>query len=327
MKPIFTFAATAALGAMLSTPAFATDFWLGGVDPVIQRTSHKGSMKDYLELLSDPKAWSASALKVSVFKVSAQFVLYGEPDLIRKVFDGMHGRHISMAVEMGSVVRLENCGGGEGYAPTDMADKIGKKLRDLGETLDYVALDEPVWFGHEVTKGMTELHQSYCAHPLKVVAQRAGITAHAMRKYFPDVKIGVVDVISTALVPANQLAQDYGEFARLLQQEIGGRLAFFHCDIAWHTDWRAALPRVKWEMQKLAIPFGIIIGGSPEHQTEEEWVDAALTRLRTINADPSMRPDQIVAQSWQDFPTHMLPETQAGTETYLLLQAERLSKH
>jgi len=313
--------------ALASASARAAQFWLGGVDPVIQRLTHKPFMQDYMGLLSDPAAWRESAAKVSVFKVSAQFVLDGEPDMIRSVFNGMHARHIKMALEMGSVVRLDPCGGGEGYAPPDMADKMGKKLRGLGVTLDEMALDEPVWFGHEMTAGMTPLHQPYCAYPLKVVAQRAAMAIKAMRKYFPAAQVGFIDVVTTSMVPPAQLARDDGEFASLLQDEIGARLAFFHADIAWKTNWQAALPLFKREMRARHIPFGIIIGGSPNQRTNQAWVDMALRRLRAIEADPALRPDQIVAQSWQNLPTRMLPETKPGSQTYLLLEAERLVGH
>jgi hypothetical protein len=232
-------------------------------------------------------------------------VLVGEPDMIRAVFNGMHARHIKMAIEMGSVVRLDPCGGGEGYAPPDMADKMGKKLRDLGVRLDYMALDEPVWYAHEIKTGMTPLHQPFCAYPLKVVAQRAAMSVKAMRKYFPGVQVGFVDVVSSSLVPPAQLARDCGEFASLLQEEIGARLAFFHADIAWRTNWEAALPLFKREMRARHVPFGIIIGGSPDQRTNEAWVDVALKRLRAIEADPATRPDP-------------------GAETYLLLQSERI---
>lgn len=327
MKSLANFIASSALFALAltSAPARAAEYWLGGVDPVIQRLAHKPVMQDYMSLLSDPGAWRAGASKVSAFKVSAQFILFGDPQMIRSVFNGMHERHIKMAVEMGSVVRLDPCGGGEGYAPPDMADKMGKKLRELGVTLDYMALDEPVWYGHEVTKGITPLHQPYCAYPLKVVAQRSGMSIKAMRKYFPAVQAGIIDVVATTPVPPAQLARDYGEFASLLQDEIGGRLAFFHSDIAWRTNWKVALPLVKSEMRQRHIPFGLIVGGSPDQRTNQAWVDVALRRLRAIEADATMRPDQIVVQSWQNLPTHMLPETEPGTETNLLLQSERIA--
>ena len=325
MRSLACLLAVAAFCGLGAAPARAVDYWLGGVDPVVQQLAHKPGMQDYMGLVNDPAAWRASAAKVSVFKVSAQFILVGSPDMIRRVFNGMHARHIRMAVEMGSVVRLDPCGGGEGYAPQDMADKMGKKLRALGVTLDDMSLDEPVWYAHEIKSGMTPLHQPFCAYPLKVVAQRSAMSVKAMRKYFPHVQVGIIDVVSTSLVPPAQLAHDEGEYARLLQDEIGAPLAYFHADIAWRTNWQAALPLMRREMRALHIPFGIVIGGSPNQRTSEAWVDVALQRLKAIEADPATRPDQIVAQSWQNLPTHMLPETQPGTETYLLLQSERIA--
>jgi hypothetical protein len=325
MQRLASLLAATALCALAAAPARAVEYWLAGVDPVVQRLGHMPVMRDYMGLLDDPAGWRAGAAQVSVFKISAQFILLGEPDMIRRVFNGMHARHIKIAVEMGSVVRLDPCGGGEGYAPPDMADKMGKKLRALGVTLDVMTLDEPVWYAHEIRTGMTPIRQPFCAYPLKVVAQRSALSVKAMRKYFPHVQVGIIDVVSTSLVPPAQLAHDEGEYARLLQDEIGTPLAFFHADVAWKTNWRAALPLMKREMRALHIPFGIVIDGSPEQHTSEAWVDVALQRLKAVEADPALRPDQIVAQSWQKLPTHMLPETQPGAETYLLLQSERIA--
>ena len=267
--------------------------------------------------------WSNAASRLSVFQVSAQFVLYAPDAMLRTAFETMHERHVQMAVEMGAVVRLDPCGLGEGYAPKEMPDQIGRRLHNLDLSLDYMAVDESVFYTHVKTWGTAKDGKPNCAYPLPVVAQRVGMSVSAIRRYFPSVQVGEIEPVGSGQVPQPQLIADYAQFARLLEAEIGQKLAFFHADIAWKTDWLPMMAPLKRQMQALGVPFGAIIGGSPWHASEEEWVSAALQRVEGLNRNPETRLDDVVIQSWQKFPTRYLPESAPRTSTYLLWQAQQ----
>jgi hypothetical protein len=323
----FIWAATGILlfGTFASEPAAAARYWLGGVDPIVLRGERQQNSTDYMSLFQPGAPWANAASKLSVFKVSAQFVL-GAPDaMLRTVFENMRERHVQMAVEMGAVVRLDPCGLGEGYAPADMPDRIGRRLHNLNLTLDYMAADEPVWYTHEKTWGAAKNGAPNCAYPLTVVAQRVGMSVNSLRRYFPSIQVGDIEPVGSGRISQPQLVADYAQFTQLLEGQIGQRLAFFHADVAWHTDWLPMIAPLKRQMHALGVPFGVIIGGSPENTSEEEWVRTGLQRLEELNRNPATRPDDVVIQSWQRFPTHMLPESAPGTSTYLLLQAQRAS--
>jgi hypothetical protein len=297
-------------------------FWFGPQDAVVQRLEHVAYPTDYMQLFAPDAPWSTGAATLSVFKVSAQLVLSGTDAEIRTVFHDMERRHVAMAIEMGTVVRLDACGFGEGYAPQGMADTIGRRLHDLGLHPTYIDADEPVWFTHEVNWGTAAGGKPNCMYPLDVVADRVALSFNAMRAYFPDIQIGETEVIEGERFAPAKTAADYPQFARLVQARIGQKLAFFHADIAWLHQPMVTLRLVRSAMKAQAIPFGAIVGGGLEHKTNDAWVQAGLARLAALDRDPATQLDDVIVQSWQALPTRVLPETLPGSFSFFLLQAE-----
>ena len=311
------------LAAMLPvSSAGAQTFWFAPQDPIVVQQAKQTDPADYMDLFKPEAPWKEGATELSVFAVSTQFVLYASDDMLRTVFNGVKERHVKTAVEIGTVVRLDTCGLGEGYAPIGMSEQVGKRLHNLNLELDYMAADEPVWFAHEVTWGTAKGGRPNCMYPVKLVAERVAMSVNGMRKYFPKIEVGDVEVVASDRTPPKQLIADYVEFARLLEAQIGQKLAFFHADIAWHSNPLFMIAPLRAAMKAQGIPFGVIIGGGLEHKTDPEWVQAGLSRLATLARNPATRPDEVVVQSWQRLPTHVLPETTRGTESFLLLHAE-----
>ena len=316
--------ALAAVSTMVvTTPALAeTRFWFGSEDPITLRDKHRAAPADFMELFLPDAPWQHVASELAVFKLSTQFILSASDDMLRTVFTDLRRRHLKIAVEIGTVVRLDACGKGEGYAPPDLSDRVGRRLTRLGLVLDYMAADNPVWNAHERTWGKSLGGATKCEYPVNIVADRVAMSFKAMQRYFPDIQIGEIDVLSTDPVPGSQLVADYVAFAQLLERDIGQRMAFFHGDTAWSKNGESLIGPLKRQMNALGIRFGVIIGGGPEQATDEEWVQEGVRRLNLLLNDPATRPDDIIIQSWQPRPTHILPETLPGTYTYLLRYAE-----
>jgi len=303
--------------------AKAARFWLGGQDPIVLSEQRKLNSNDFFDLFQRDTSWGSGESRLSVFKVSTQFVLSARDDQLRLVFSDMERRRIKMAVEIGAVVRLDSCGMGEGYAPRDLSDRVGRRLHSLGLHLDYMALDEPVWYTHEKTWGRAANGAANCEYPLAVVAQRVAMSVNDMRRYFPEIAFGDIEVLASDRTPPPQLIADYAQFARLLERDLGIRMAFFHADIAWHTTWQPMIAPLKRQMHQVGVPFGVIVGGSPEQTSDQQWVKVALQRLAVLTSNSATDPDDIVIQSWQRLPSQYLPESRPGTSTYLLREAER----
>ena len=303
----------------LATPCHATQFWFAGEDAVTKLDKHRPGPQDWVTLFAPDAAWRKAASQVAVFKFSAQMVLRGRDEDLRAMYGWLRQHHIAVAVEMGSVLRSAECGGGEGYGPPGLIDHVAGRMQRLGLTLDDWTMDEPLWFAHEKTWGRNE-----CAYPVAEVARRVGENVATMRHYFPSIRIGDAEVVAADRIPPAQLVGDYLEFARDFAQITGTRLAYFHADVSARGHGERAMPMLTAALRTAGIRTGIIFGGSPQDEDGQAWVAHGLERLRATLADPAIRPDDVVIQSWQPLPDHYLPETDPASATYFLLQAERL---
>jgi hypothetical protein len=87
-----------------------------------------------------------------------------------------------------------------------------------------------------------------------------------------------------------------------------------------------ALPR-NWETRhdegrQIALnTYGVIFDGDPGDKSDVEWTRHAVTRYRQVMSSPQTVADEVIFQSWQNRPTHMLPEYQPGTLTSAVIQA------
>jgi len=66
------------------------------------------------------------------------------------------------------------------------------------------------------------------------------------------------------------------------------------------------------------LPFGIIYDGAGKNDVE--WSNGAFVRIQQIEANPQWKPDTAIIQSWEPFPTRMLPENKPGTTSELALR-------
>ena len=319
MRPLSRLCLGLCLAVAGVAPSKATEFWLADVDPV-----HKTGPADYMGLFDPGAPWQRAASHLSVFKIAAETVTMGSDDMLRSIFNTMHQKHVAMAMEMGAVLQQPSdmCGGGEGFIKPAMLQRIGIRLHALGLTLQYMAMDGPVWVGHErswrVIRG-----QADCQYPVAEVARRAAQTVSVMQQNFPGIRVGEIEAVTSRLDP-DVVLRDYAQFEQMMRQMTGQPLVFFHCDTAWQLpDWQRIIVALRRQTHAAGMRFGIIFGGSAEDQTDEAWVADGLRRLSLLSA-PSTRPDDVIIQSWQHLPDRMLPETDAGSATYMLLQAERL---
>ncbi len=318
----FGLAAALALSSLAcaAQPARAAQYWFGGQDPVAR--GERPHPADWMDLFQPGAPWQRGESRLAAFKVSAQFVLRGTDDMIRTVVDQLHQHRVAFAVEMGAVERRpDECGGGEGFAAPNLIDRVAGRLQRLGLTLDYWAMDEPLWFGHERTWG-----QNDCAFPVEVVAGRAAGSIAKMRKYFPNVVIGDVEVLNGRRVPEQQLLADYVAYAQDIQRLTGRPLAFMHWDVSWRGGGGRLVAPFSRQMHALGLRVGVIIGGDVPDPDDMTWVSNGLQHVRDLASEPAAEPDDFVVQSWQNLPTRMLPETSPGTATFELLQSEQIAR-
>jgi hypothetical protein len=302
--------------------AASPQIWLCGEDPAVQQAKHRDQPADYMDLFGSTAGWPVAAARLKVFKLSTQMVLRGNDEQLKTIIDGLKRDGIGLAVELGVLVGSSRCGFGvEGYASATGVESVCRRIKKFGGTLDYVAMDEPVWFGH-VAKGGTR-----CRDSIADLAEQAAPKLMLLRQYFPNVQIGDIEPVSTspsAMSMDNRFVDDLMEFISLVEQKSGVKLAFLHADVAWTTNYQPVLAMMANRAHARGMRFGLICDGDVNAGGDEAWVRQAIQRRRTVAANPRTMPDDLIVQSWEPLPTRMLPETNPGALTFEVKQLAML---
>lgn len=308
-----------------ATPSLAADVWLTGVDPETQKGRHVSEPADYMDLFKPGAPWEKAASGLAVFKFGTRFVLQSDDAELKTVIDDLKRRHIAFAVELGV---LESggpgtCGFGvEGYGRPDAVERVAKRVKALGGRIDYVAMDEPVWFGHIADK-LAKTTGRGCQYSVPQVADMAAGKIAVLRRYFPDIKIGDIEPVSARPPGGPASIDDILTFETLLRQKTGDAPVFVHADLAWASPgWQPLLQTLATRVHASGVRFGVICDGDVSAGNNEAWVAQALQRCRQVAANPRTRPDDLLAQTWEPLPTKMLPESDPGALTFEALRLE-----
>jgi hypothetical protein len=324
------FAMLAVLLYGLVRPAAAAEFWMASVDPAVR--SDRQTLRapsDYMDLFRPHAPWETAASKLKVFKVSGAFALRSTDEDMQTLINDLKRRHIALAVEFGVLVGGDRCGRTvEGYGAPTAVDTLVKRIKKWGGQIDYLAMDEPVWFGH-AAKGAPVKGGSragipgghFCEDPIADLVDQIAPKIEILRQAFPNIQVGDIDPIS-ARWPSE--VEDLARFVDLYRMKTNVPIAFMHADVSWQTNWRPLLEGLAEQMRKRGIRLGVICDGDPAAQTNEEWVSTAVEHCRTIAADPKIKADDFIVQSWQPLPTKVLPETDPGALTFALKQAQAM---
>jgi len=275
------------------------------------------SRPDFIKLFEPDAPWPVAASHVQVFKLYSQFVSTsilngGSTDAdLKKAIDALNERHIAIGLEAGLLRDPNLCGKIEGYCGETITVNAAR-IKRLGGDLRYVAMDEPLWFGH-VSSEPGALHT-----PIADLARNVAVQAAALRQIFPDVEVGDIEPVVGSGAPADYIAE-IESWADAFNAATGRPLAFFHSDVGWQgSGWQQQLTRLSHLTRKRGIAFGIIYNGNPADSTGVAWTTDAEKHFVAIEADPAMIPDHAIIQTWDAQPDHALPETQPGTMTYLV---------
>ena len=317
LLPIFA----AWLVLVTAQDALAAEIWLSGVSPGVRQKMFQESESDYFELFKPDAAWSKSAPHVKVFLINGGLLLRQSDDEVKAVFADLKRRHIALAIEMGLLSgkgpdgKLQECGVGvEGFGAPDNARVIADRIQRNGGELAFVAMDEPLWYGHHF-KG-----KNSCQWPMERVARDMVSRIADLREKFPNVQIGDVEPVGTAQPP--DWIEEIAQWTQVYRQITGEKLSFFHADIVWTSPWQQQLGAVKRVAHERGLKFGVIYdgGGTGKQESDELWTQEAIQRFHAVEANAATAPDDAVFQTWARWPHKMLPESQPGTMTNVVLQ-------
>lgn len=151
---------------------------------------------DYFDLFTPDAPWAEAASHIQVFKIYAETLDLDVPATqLENLFAELKRRHIAVAIEFGPL-QAENdvCGiGVEGFGGA-AGLHYARRIRDLGGVLQYVAFDEPFFFG-SMYDG-----PSACHWTADQVAQNAAAHVADIKSVFPHVIVGDIEVMPVASV-------------------------------------------------------------------------------------------------------------------------------
>jgi hypothetical protein len=135
----------------------AQHVWLAGIDPVVaadrQRIgmtpSSNVSSSDFMDLWKPDAPWAKAASAIQIFKVSTQFLHRSTDEQLSQVINDLRRRHIALAFAAEIIATSAQCGNGvPGYTTRAVIQTAVDRVSRLGGTIDYVAFDSPMAFGH-----------------------------------------------------------------------------------------------------------------------------------------------------------------------------------
>ena len=279
----------------------ASEVWLSG---------DVATQPDYSDVFTPNAPWQQAARIVRVYKTSMTVLLRASDYNVRQMIVDLQRRGIALGLE---ALMIPNptpsvCGMNvEGYSAPGTMKLVSDRVKRLGGDIQYIAMDEPMHFGHQYSG------KNSCHSEIRTIANAVAVNVMAVRSDFPDVKIGDIEVLG-----GNTPLQDVMQFATAYRTAVGAPLDFIHFDIDWnYVLWLTTLRSFEASVRKAGIKVGIIYNGGTA-QSDISWTAQAERYIKQIEADRSMVPDQAIFQTWVNWPTHMLPETQPGTLTYLV---------
>lgn len=304
---------TLMFGLLFCRSAIASQVWLAGVDPVSahHRNLPEPDRQDFVGLFVPEAPWPNAAGHVAVFKTTAGVVLRMPEDIVSRIFGDLKRRHIALALEMEILGGTGGCGVGVGgFSAPGTFEVATRKVKMLGGDLRYVAMDEPLWWGHRYAG------HNACKTPIRELAQEVGRDVHWLKSVFPDVEVGDIEPVGSP--NAEGWLDDIANWMQAYREESGETLPFLHADVVWNGPWQGQLVQLAASVRSHGAKFGVIYNGSPQAETDIAWTREAEERMAEVESQLGFVPDQAILQTWMPRPYHMLPETQPGTMTYLV---------
>ena len=296
-------------GVCAAKPSAAPNIWVTATaQPIKIQPSRTGLRTDAADQWKPDAAWSTVAGHTQVAKLIAGNIENTQPADLKAVIDEVRRRHMALALEIGPLVRTPACGPPtESYGRAGETEAILQRIRSAGGELDYVAMDEPFYYGHVDPGG--------CRLPSAEIARQVAASIASMRRIFPNLKVGDIEVVEADRTRVAELVQWPDDY----RAATGERLAFLHADVAWSDLAMRNLPSLAAGLRQRQVSFGIIYDGEADVGGDVAWTQSALDQIAEIETALDVHPDAAIFQTWTGYPTHVLPETTPGTLTNLAL--------
>ncbi len=315
------------LMALSARLAVAQEIWFAPPAAPLQSRLHRAV--DFMDLFAPDAPWQQAAGHIKVFKLYGAYLSRAPQDEVNRIVSDLNRRHIPIALEVGvmnvgaTATNPPPCGGHglvEGYGTPELARVHAEKIKRAGGFIRYIAMDEPLWFGHYFKGhpgGQPGCHSSI-PKILELIREPLAVYAEE----FPNIVIG--DTEPTDIAEQDHWKDDLSAWASGFRNQAGRPLAFVHLDVpfgrpgeeGFAVDFYHKVEKLK--QQGLVEAIGIIYDGTPTDLSDEAWILDAKKHIQLLEDKHGLHPDQALIQSWQAYPQHVLPESSPGSLTSLI---------
>ena len=285
----------------------AVTAWISPIEPANLVRGSTGSL-DVMNLFVPGNSWSAVAPGQSGFGMDNAEAGFGTQSQLEEIFSYLQQNDIPLTIgaEMLNGANVEGCNGGPAYETA-----VAARDKEFGGNLEYVAMDEPLYYGSEYTgPGALELS---IAENAKEVAE----TADAIKVVFPNVQF-----VDTEPLPGTS---NIMQFAQDFLEDAGQPLAYVAVDMQWgNPNWKAALESLAESLTAAGI--GLQIDYHDDSATTAAgWVQMEIESIAAVETDPILQSSVGVICTWTEYPTNVLPDNNPCTLTYVELVYDNIA--
>ena len=283
----------------------APEVWLAPLQPAERKDGTKAGAIDYFALFQPNAPWQATARHVSVFKVYPELLRSASDEELRAMLADLRSRHIRLGLETKILTQTGWCGPDADHKPWMVG--LVQRLKQLGAELDSVSMVGPLVDGH------VSANAGWCHRPISEVAADAARTVALMRGIYPGLTVGEIEPVGGG--PGFPTAAELRQWFTAFQQASGTPVAFLHVDTVWGTAWRDDMRAIARQARTAGVRFGVIYKADPTELSDAAFAGAALANADAAEAVLEGPPDQVIIQSWEDFPRHALPDSDPSSLT------------
>ena len=289
--------------------------WFTPLEHLVRKDGTQGGETDYFALFDPAAPWRTVAAHVAVFKIYPQLLQTASDAELQAMFANLAARHIALALETPILSGISTCGSA-GDPPWP---RLVSRLKRLNADLRLVAMVGPVTDGHTAVAASGPCHRS-----MDQIADDAAHTIQMMQSYYPELEFGEIESVGHGRSPT---PDEIAAWLEAYKRRTGKPIRFLHTDVTWGGPWQAPLAAVARLCRAAGVPLGVIYKGDFSDLSNAAFTAHALREADEVEALLGGPPDQVVFQSWENFPRRALPESDPTTMTGLVMQYLRPPSH
>jgi len=328
-------------------PTSQPEIWFGPASRYSTPSSPRPRAVDLMEMFTPNAPWRNAASHVQVFRLSSLFFHHvgqeSNQDEVNTVVADLKRRQIAIAVEIGAIDIIPgSCPDKiqEGYATLPEAQKVIDMIKTAGGEIKYLNMDELLNYGHFFEHSSAK---TGCQLPVSEIVSRSGAILNLFKQAFPNIVIGETEPTAIMREQSDDHIAEQSdwkpamlEYYTRFRNALGKPLDFLILDPQWEFKRGSVADDVHnvydyaqdLKQRGLIGRVGIMYNGGSFDTTDASWVQAARDHMAIVEETFRPRPGIIAFLSWQENPTHAMPDdpsqnTLTGLVTYYFQHYEQ----